>query len=213
MDELIGTAGYMDPQYMETCVLTDKSDVYSFGIILLEIISSRGPREWNQELQDSGIFENQPYDGLQIPGTVALIVEKLKAGYVREILDDRLADQVDEEFLVDWLSLASSCTALEGYDRPRIEEVGERLWEIWKGHRKRIGEPYKYERSWEEFAEGGGIPRAVESIDGRSEYAEFHDEGMVTKHQDLPDASNQQFESIQDDNYSDVTLSPPLSPR
>ncbi|KAK1630241.1 hypothetical protein QYE76_004556 [Lolium multiflorum] len=202
MDEVRGTVGYLDPQYFRTCVLTDKSDVYAFGIILLEIISSHGQREWFQEMLDSRIFEKEPDDELQRPGTVAFVVEKFKAGHVREILDDHLVDHVDEEFLGDWLSLAYSCTAFNGNDRPRIEEVGERLWDIWKGHRKRIGEPYEYERSWAEFLKEEGIPRDVESIDGSSGNEEFHAEGRTTKHQDWPASSSKQFQSTQDEIYN-----------
>jgi hypothetical protein len=142
------------------------------------------------------------------------IVEKFMAGNVRDILDDRLADHVDEEFLGDWLSLASSCTAFEGDDRPRIEEVGQRLWEIWKRHRRGIGEPYEYERSWEEFVEEEGIPRGVKSIDGSIGNEEFPAKGRATEHQDWPDVESQQFPSTQHENYcpspihSDITLSP-----
>lgn len=42
-----GTVGYADPEYLRTFELTAKSDVYSFGIILLEILSSHGPQDWN----------------------------------------------------------------------------------------------------------------------------------------------------------------------
>jgi serine/threonine protein kinase len=36
-----GTCGYLDPEYMQTCTLTDKSDVHSFGIVLLELITGK----------------------------------------------------------------------------------------------------------------------------------------------------------------------------
>ncbi|KAK9706485.1 hypothetical protein RND81_07G128900 [Saponaria officinalis] len=38
---IVGTLGYMSPEYLLTGDYSDKSDVYSFGIMLLEIISGR----------------------------------------------------------------------------------------------------------------------------------------------------------------------------
>jgi hypothetical protein len=62
LDQIIGTYGYMSPEYMQRIELTAKSDVYSFGVVLLEIISSRGPAEWNhEEMLHPGILDNQPY--------------------------------------------------------------------------------------------------------------------------------------------------------
>jgi serine/threonine protein kinase len=72
LGQTIGTCGYMSPEYMQRSDLTAKSDVYSFGVVLLEIISSRGPPEWNhEEMLHPGIIDNQPYE-VQ-PSTVTLV--------------------------------------------------------------------------------------------------------------------------------------------
>lgn len=38
---VLGTIGYIDPEYAQTSRLNDKSDVYSFGIVLLELLSNK----------------------------------------------------------------------------------------------------------------------------------------------------------------------------
>ncbi|GKB87026.1 kinase-like domain, phloem protein 2-like protein [Tanacetum coccineum] len=37
----LGTPGYCDPVFMETCSLTKESDVYSFGVVLFEVLSGK----------------------------------------------------------------------------------------------------------------------------------------------------------------------------
>ncbi|XP_074267418.1 cysteine-rich receptor-like protein kinase 44 [Silene latifolia] len=46
-NRIIGTQGYMAPEYLMTGEYSDKSDVYSFGIMLLEIVSGQKNRLLN----------------------------------------------------------------------------------------------------------------------------------------------------------------------
>ena len=44
---VMGTIGYIDPEYARTSRLNEKSDVYSFGIVLLELIRKAVDNEIN----------------------------------------------------------------------------------------------------------------------------------------------------------------------
>lgn len=40
-DKVVGTLGYMSPEYAMGGIFSEKSDIYSFGVLLLEIVSSK----------------------------------------------------------------------------------------------------------------------------------------------------------------------------
>ncbi|KAG2253278.1 hypothetical protein Bca52824_083414 [Brassica carinata] len=54
---VMGTFGYLAPEYASSGKLTEKSDVYSFGVVLLELITGRKPVDSSQPLGEESLVE------------------------------------------------------------------------------------------------------------------------------------------------------------
>ncbi|XP_047972835.1 proline-rich receptor-like protein kinase PERK9 isoform X2 [Salvia hispanica] len=57
---VMGTFGYMAPEYASSGKLTERSDVYSFGVVLLELITGRKPVDKSGPLEAESLVEYLP---------------------------------------------------------------------------------------------------------------------------------------------------------
>ncbi|XP_078434091.1 putative serine/threonine-protein kinase At1g01540 isoform X2 [Wolffia australiana] len=106
---VMGTFGYVAPEYAKTGMLNEKSDVYSFGILVMEIISGRSPVDYSRP-----------------PGEVSL-VDWLKTMVTDRnadgILDPRIPDKPPSRALKKALLVALRCVDPDSQKRPKMGHV------------------------------------------------------------------------------------------
>ncbi|KAK9077700.1 hypothetical protein SSX86_006037 [Deinandra increscens subsp. villosa] len=111
VSNVVGTPGYIDPEYLETCILSKESDVYSFGVVLLEVICGRLCYKYDK---DGGL------------------VNAWKKCCDEDRLDDiifpdLMKQQMDQESLWTYVSIAKRCLNRNRKDRPTMAVVVKEL--------------------------------------------------------------------------------------
>ncbi|KAM7252698.1 hypothetical protein ACFE04_008207 [Oxalis oulophora] len=110
---VVGTPGYLDPEYFTSNRLTEKSDVYSFGVVLMEITTGRPV-----------ISQNLSHKRFHISEYVGAF---LSNGDVRNLVDPRLEGDVDLNTVWKVLELATACVSAVGSRRPTMSEIVSEL--------------------------------------------------------------------------------------
>ncbi|KAH9326582.1 hypothetical protein KI387_006760, partial [Taxus chinensis] len=119
-----GTAGYLDPEYLNTQMLTDKSDVYSFGAVLLEIVCGRPPI-------DIRLSDNK----ISLVKWVTPFMEMDEdPGKIAEIVDKRLGNDYSIKSITRVAKLALRCVGGEPSSRPSVSRVVAELKEAMQYH-------------------------------------------------------------------------------
>ncbi|XP_075636014.1 LRR receptor-like serine/threonine-protein kinase IOS1 [Castanea sativa] len=113
---VVGTPGYLDPEYYTTNWLTEKSDVYSFGIVLLEIVTSR-----------PAILKLP--ENAHISRWVSSILAKAD---IKRIVDPRLQANFNINSAWKVVDLAMACVSETATTRPTMSQVVMDLKQCWK---------------------------------------------------------------------------------
>ncbi|URE24420.1 S-locus lectin protein kinase family protein [Musa troglodytarum] len=105
----VGTFGYMAPEYLSGGIFSFKSDVFSFGVIVLEILSGKRNRVFNQ----ANIRLN----------LLGHAYKLWKEGRSLEILDDALDCSYPATEILRCIRMGLLCVQEHSEDRPTMAEV------------------------------------------------------------------------------------------
>ncbi|KAI4295954.1 hypothetical protein L6164_035947 [Bauhinia variegata] len=112
---LVGTFGYMPPEYAQYGDISPKVDVYAFGVVLYELISAK----------EAIVKTNEPV--AESKGLVALFEEVLTQPDpkedLRKFVDPRLGDNYPIDSVFKMAQLAKACTHENPQLRPSMRSI------------------------------------------------------------------------------------------
>ncbi|KAG6486832.1 proline-rich receptor-like protein kinase PERK9 [Zingiber officinale] len=110
---VMGTFGYLAPEYASSGKLTEKSDVFSFGVVLLELITGKKPVDGTRPLGDESLVE----------WARPLLAHAIETGDFGELPDPRLGNNYNETEMFRMVEAAAACTRHSASMRPRMGKV------------------------------------------------------------------------------------------
>ncbi|KAL9236670.1 hypothetical protein vseg_011308 [Gypsophila vaccaria] len=106
---IVGTHGYMAPEYLMSGIISVKADVYSFGVLMLEIISGR-----------SNTFVN-PQKGME--SLLSHAWRLWNTGSAIELVDPLLRDNYSSEEVLKCIQVALFSAQEDATSRPTMASV------------------------------------------------------------------------------------------
>nr|CAD1824180.1 unnamed protein product [Ananas comosus var. bracteatus] len=106
---VIGTFGYLAPEYAQSGQITEKADVYSFGVVLVELVTGR-----------KAIDINRPKGQQCLTEWARPLLEEYA---IDKLIDPRLGHLYCEEEVYCMLHAASLCIRRDPHARPRMSQV------------------------------------------------------------------------------------------
>ncbi|XP_050380514.1 probable serine/threonine-protein kinase PBL7 [Argentina anserina] len=119
---VLGTQGYVAPEYALTGHLTTKSDVYSYGVVLLELLTGRVPVD----------MKRAPGEGVLVSWALPQLTDREQ---VVQIMDPALEGRYSMKEVIQVAAIAAMCVQPEAGYRPLMADVVQSLVPLVKIHR------------------------------------------------------------------------------
>ncbi|RCV17830.1 hypothetical protein SETIT_3G251200v2 [Setaria italica] len=116
---VIGTTGYLAPEYASTGKLTTKSDVYSYGVVLLELLTGRVPVD----------TQRPPGQHVLVSWALPRLTDRQK---LAQMVDPALKGQFALKDLIQVAAIAAMCIQTKAEYRPLMTDVVQSLIPIAK---------------------------------------------------------------------------------
>lgn len=111
---VLGTSGYLAPEYGSTGKLTTKSDVYSYGVVLLQLLTGRIPVD----------IKRPPGEHVLVSWALPRLINRDK---VDEMVDPAIRGQYSKKDLIQVAAIAAMCVQPEADYRPLMVDVVQSL--------------------------------------------------------------------------------------
>ncbi|XVE82640.1 hypothetical protein DITRI_Ditri16bG0022400 [Diplodiscus trichospermus] len=109
---VMGTFGYLAPEYASSGKLTEKSDVFSFGVMLLELITGKQPVDPTNAMDDSLVDWARP-----------LLTRALEDGKHDELVDARLELNYNHNEMQRMIACAAASIRHSARKRPKMSQI------------------------------------------------------------------------------------------
>ncbi|KAL8200576.1 hypothetical protein R6Q57_011915 [Mikania cordata] len=106
---VMGTLGYVAPEYASTGMVNERSDVYSFGILFMELITGRYPVDYKRPQEEVHLVE--------------WLRKMVNDRCPEKILDPKMIEKPSSRVLKRALVVALRCVDLNTDKRPKIGHV------------------------------------------------------------------------------------------
>ncbi|KAK5783032.1 hypothetical protein PVK06_037539 [Gossypium arboreum] len=114
---IVGTKGYMAPEYLENGLITTKLDVYGFGVLLVEVITGK----------EATAFYSDEHKNLS--DRLSNVVENGKEG-LKHLIEPSMLENYPAELAVVVVQLINSCLKQNPTARPAMDEIVQSLSRI-----------------------------------------------------------------------------------
>ncbi|CAM8963085.1 unnamed protein product [Rhodiola kirilowii] len=110
---VMGTFGYVAPEYANSGLLNEKSDVYSFGVVLLEAITGRDPVDYGRNVNEVNLVD-----------WLKMMVGNRRS---EEVVDSNIETKPTTRALKRALLTALRCVDPDSEKRPKMSQVARML--------------------------------------------------------------------------------------